>query len=479
MDGRSAAIGRRERPRASRLIPTPRERELKRHALRAHASQIAPLIDLIGAEAFDGWWVDEFFRQPTDEEWSTAPELEGVMSGRLIRSTRHHDVVVVGARCAGAATAMLLAAAGHDVAARRSQRVPSDTLSTHAIARSGVVQLNRWRLLPDVLDAGTPPIREVVFHGGGSSVTRTVKDRLGVDMLVAPRRHVLDALLVDAAVSAGAHAADRCHCGRCPSSIRRAGHRRSSVVHGNREVDISARFVVGADGRDSRIARSVDAGFTEVRRPGNGATHYAYFAGDWSAMEYHVGDADVRRGLPDERRRGVRLGVLAGRRHVTRAPNAAPRSTRHSMRWCVRPLQLLGRASRTGAIRMLRRPVGSSACPTTSGIQSGRAGRWSATPGITATRSPVTASATRSATPNCWRLLSTSSFATSATNRAALDFYHATRNEQLREIFEITCELATFPPVDRFVELQRQLGVAIDAQAEILAARPLPALVAA
>ncbi len=50
---------------------------------------------------------------------------------------------------------------------------------------------------------------------------------------------------------------------------------------------------------------------------------------------------------------------------------------------------------------------------------------------------------------------------------------------QLREIFEITCELVTFPPADRFVELQRQLGSAIDAQAELLAARPMPALVAA
>ena len=94
---------------------------------------------------------------------------------------------------------------------------PSDTLSTHAIARSGVVQLNRWGLLPAVLEAGTPPIREVVFHSGGAPLRRTVKDRLGVDMLVAPRRHVLDALFVDAAVAAGAHLMTGVDCRWCAS----------------------------------------------------------------------------------------------------------------------------------------------------------------------------------------------------------------------------------------------------------------------
>src|SRR6478672_10312820 len=97
----------------------------------------------------------------------------GIMSRRLIEPMRLHDVVVVGARCAGAATAMLLAAAGHDVLLVDRDTFPSDTLSTHAIARSGVVQLNRWGLLPDVLATGAPPLREVVFRNGDTSITRT------------------------------------------------------------------------------------------------------------------------------------------------------------------------------------------------------------------------------------------------------------------------------------------------------------------
>jgi LmbE family N-acetylglucosaminyl deacetylase len=58
---------------ALHVVPaTAHERELKARALRAHASQTAALIDLIGADAFDAWWVDEFFRRPTPAEWAAA-----------------------------------------------------------------------------------------------------------------------------------------------------------------------------------------------------------------------------------------------------------------------------------------------------------------------------------------------------------------------------------------------------------------------
>ena len=112
---------------------------------------------------------------------------------------RHHDVVVVGARAAGSATALLLARMGHDVAVLERAQFPSDTLSTHSISRSGVVQLSRWGLLDQVLASGAPAIHQVTFHVGGESVTRQVKQHAGVGLLVAPRRRVLDPLLADAA----------------------------------------------------------------------------------------------------------------------------------------------------------------------------------------------------------------------------------------------------------------------------------------
>ena len=169
------------------------------------------------------------------------------MARQLTNPTHRADVVVVGARCAGAATALLLASAGHDVVLVDRSDFPSDTLSTNAIARSGMVQLNRWGLLPAVLDAGTPPIRDVEFHSGQLSVSRTIKDRLGVGMLVAPRRHILDALLVEAAVAAGA----RLVTGVTVDGVRRRFDGRIIGITGRRDdhvVEVAARFVVGGHG---------------------------------------------------------------------------------------------------------------------------------------------------------------------------------------------------------------------------------------
>src|SRR5437773_171671 len=76
---------------------------------------------------------------------------------------RRHDVVVVGARAAGAATALLLGRLGYDVVLVDHAAFPADTVSTHQLARPGVVQLNRWGLLPAVLASGAPAIRNVTF----------------------------------------------------------------------------------------------------------------------------------------------------------------------------------------------------------------------------------------------------------------------------------------------------------------------------
>ena len=115
-----------------------------------------------------------------------------------------HDVVVAGARCAGSAAALLLARMGYDVALVDRYPMPRDTLSTHAIARSGVVQLSRWGLLDQVLESGAPAITTVGFGRDGELTHRVVKRTARVALLVAPRRYVLDAILREAAVAAGA-----------------------------------------------------------------------------------------------------------------------------------------------------------------------------------------------------------------------------------------------------------------------------------
>ena len=81
-------------------------------------------------------------------------------------TSEHYDTIVVGARCAGAATAMLLARSGQRVLVLDAARAGTDTLSTHALMRGGVLQLHRWGLLDAVVAAGTPAIRHTEFHYG-------------------------------------------------------------------------------------------------------------------------------------------------------------------------------------------------------------------------------------------------------------------------------------------------------------------------
>jgi 2-polyprenyl-6-methoxyphenol hydroxylase-like FAD-dependent oxidoreductase len=102
-----------------------------------------------------------------------------------ITEQEHYDVVIVGARCAGAATAMLLARRGLRVLALERQPYGSDTLSTHALMRAGVLQLHRWGLLGPLEAAGTPAIRWTSFHYGDDELVVIAARRVDAP---APRR---------------------------------------------------------------------------------------------------------------------------------------------------------------------------------------------------------------------------------------------------------------------------------------------------
>src|ERR1051325_4940103 len=115
-----------------------------------------------------------------------------------------YDVVMPGARCAGAATALLLAREGAKVLLIDRQVRGSDTMSTHALMRAGVLQLKRWGLIPGIDAAGTPAIRSTTFHYGNQTFQVAIKPEHGFDCLYAPRPTVLDRQLADAARRAGA-----------------------------------------------------------------------------------------------------------------------------------------------------------------------------------------------------------------------------------------------------------------------------------
>lgn len=165
------------------------------------------------------------------------------------------DVVVVGARCAGAPLATMLARRGLRVCVVDRARFPSEVPSTHGIQPSGVAALDRLGLVDRIAATGAPPIDR------GSMVLDDVTidfDQADlVELLGAPmycvRRITLDALLMEAAAEAGADV------------------RTETAVEGLIETDgalqgvetaggsILAPLVVGADGPHSTVARLVGA----------------------------------------------------------------------------------------------------------------------------------------------------------------------------------------------------------------------------
>ncbi|QHO74641.1 FAD-binding monooxygenase [Bradyrhizobium sp. CCBAU 051011] len=171
----------------------------------------------------------------------------------------HYDAVVIGARCAGAATAFLLARSGAKVLLIDRQAYGSDTLSTHALMRGAVLQLKRWGLIPTVLAAGTPAIRSTTFHYGDEAVRVDIKPDHGVDCLFAPRRTVLDPLLVDAAREAGAEVRH----GVALSELQFAGSGRviGALLRdaGGACMSVRSDIIIGADGRQSTVAQLVNA----------------------------------------------------------------------------------------------------------------------------------------------------------------------------------------------------------------------------
>jgi hypothetical protein len=79
-----------------------------------------------------------------------------------------YDAIVVGARCAGSPTALLLARMGYRVLVVDRATFPSDTISTHLIHPSGVAALKEWGLLDRLVATGCPPIHTYSFDFGGS-----------------------------------------------------------------------------------------------------------------------------------------------------------------------------------------------------------------------------------------------------------------------------------------------------------------------
>src|SRR5215204_3186916 len=116
--------------------------------------------------------------------------------------TPTYDVIVIGARCGGSPTAMLLARKGYRVLMVDRATFPSDTVSTHFIHAPGVERLDRWGLRKPLAASGCPAVRNYSFDFGPFTIEGSPRPHNGVDEAYCPRRPVLDTMLVHAAADA-------------------------------------------------------------------------------------------------------------------------------------------------------------------------------------------------------------------------------------------------------------------------------------
>jgi flavin-dependent dehydrogenase len=186
-----------------------------------------------------------------------------------------YDVIIVGARVAGASTAMLLARRGLKVLVVDRATFPGDTLSTHQVQLPGVARLARWGVLDAVLAAGTPVTRDVRFDQGDAVITGRYPAYQGVEAMCSPRRTLLDRVLVDAARAAGAEVRENFAVEEILGDGQATGVR--GREKGAPAVTEQARLVIGADGKHSLVAKAVNARAYRARPP-RSIAFYTYWA---------------------------------------------------------------------------------------------------------------------------------------------------------------------------------------------------------
>ena len=223
-----------------------------------------------------------------------------------------YDAIVIGARCGGSPTAMLLARNGYRVLLVDRATFPSDTMSTHLAHPPAVAALDRWGILEQLEATNCPPITRYSFDFGPVAVAGTPRPSNGTAKAYCPRRIVLDALLVEAAAAAGAEVREAFTVEEVLIDDGRVTGIRGHAKGGD-TVTETAKVVVGADGRHSLLAKAVQPEqYNEV--PPLAPAYYAYWSGlpadgfdtyiraesgrGWAAIPTHDGLTCVVQGTP-------------------------------------------------------------------------------------------------------------------------------------------------------------------------------------
>jgi flavin-dependent dehydrogenase len=358
-----------------------------------------------------------------------------------------YDAIVVGARCAGSPTAMLLARKGHKVLVVDRATFPSDTLSTHILHPPGVAALKKWGLLDRLTATGCPPIDTYTFDFGPFTLSGAPGTE---DSPVAycPRRTVLDKLLVDAASEAGAEVREGFTVEEVVVEDGRVigirGHSK-----GGGSVTEHAAVVIGADGRYSRVAQAVDPEqYNE--KPQLLCGYYSYWSDlpidgkfevyiregrGWGAAPTHDGLTLVVAGWPfaefEAHKNDVEGNYL---KMFDLAPEFADR---------IRGAKREARFAGTAVENFFRKPFGPG---------------WALVGDAGYNKDFITAQGISDAFRDA-ELCATAlgeSFSGARSFDVAMGEYQSTRDEHVLPMFEFTCQLATLEPPPP--ELQQVLG---------------------
>jgi flavin-dependent dehydrogenase len=205
------------------------------------------------------------------------------------RMSKVFDAIVVGARCAGSPTAMLLARKGYRVLVVDRAAFPSDTLSTHILHPLGVSALSKWGLLERLAATGCPPIDTYAYDFGPVTLAGAPGTK-AAPVGYCPRRTILDKLLVDAAVQSGA---ELCEDFAVDELLIEEG--RVVGIKGG-SITERARVVIGADGRHSFVAKALRPERYDEKPPLLRVLHLLERAADGRAIrDLHPSLARVRR----------------------------------------------------------------------------------------------------------------------------------------------------------------------------------------
>ena len=386
---------------------------------------------------------------------------------------KEYDAIVVGARCAGSPTAMLLAGKGYRVLVVDRASFPSDTVSTHVIHAPGVAALSRWGLLDQVVASGCPPISTYSFDFGPFTIAgnpRPVDGAGGNGSAYAPRRTILDKILVDAADRAGAEV-------REGFTVDEVVVEDGTVVgirgHGEDggQVFERARVVIGADGRNSHVAKAVEPDQYNDK-PMLLWGYYTYWSGfpvegfenvirpsqcGWGALPTNDDLTLLVIGWPAAQASAYKADVEANYlRSLDLVPEIADR-----VRAATREERFYG----GGVTNFMRKPFGPG---------------WALVGDAGYTKDPVTAQGISDAFRDA-ELCATALDQTFAGERPfdeAMSDYHRTRDAKVLPIYELTAQFASLEPPPP--EMQQLLGAvhgnadAMDSFASVIAGTVSP-----